>query len=91
VVVNTSRGAVVDEDALCELVERGDLAGVAADVVVGERADTTGRLAAMARHDPRVLVTPHIGGATRESMEKTEIFMANKLTDHLSREAGGRR
>ena len=32
-----------------------------------------------AKNNERILITPHIGGATYESMEKTEVFMAKKL------------
>ena len=47
-----------------------------------------------ARELEQLLVTPHIGGATEESMEKTEVFMAKKLAAFLERmqtEAAGER
>lgn len=86
VLVNTSRGGVVDEAALVEAVLSGRLAGAALDVVAGE--GTPGGPAAspavrLAVGDDRVLVTPHVGGATLESMENTEIFMAEKLARWL--------
>ncbi|GMV05471.1 MAG: hypothetical protein AMXMBFR53_17490 [Gemmatimonadota bacterium] len=82
VLVNTSRGGIVDEEALVEAVRSGRLAGAALDVVTGE--GTPGGPAAspavrFAAGDDRILVTPHVGGATLESMENTEIFMAEKL------------
>jgi D-3-phosphoglycerate dehydrogenase len=40
-------------------------------------------LVAHARAHDNVIVTPHIGGATRESMERTERFMAEKLATIL--------
>ncbi|HSW29265.1 MAG TPA: NAD(P)-dependent oxidoreductase [Longimicrobiales bacterium] len=86
VLVNTSRGDVVDEDALVEAVRSGRLAGAALDVVVGEMgAAGPGASPAVrfAAGDDRILVTPHIGGATLESMENTEIFMAEKLARWL--------
>lgn len=84
--VNTSRGGIVDEAALVEAVRSGRLAGAALDVVAGETepggpaASPAVRFAAA---DPRILVTPHVGGATLESMENTEIFMAEKLARWL--------
>lgn len=89
--VNTSRGAVVDEGALLEALESGHLAGAALDVVPDER-DPARRarsplLAYAARHE-NLLITPHLGGATHESMAKTEVFMARKLLHHLSTETG---
>jgi D-3-phosphoglycerate dehydrogenase / 2-oxoglutarate reductase len=86
VLVNTSRGDVVNEEALVEAVRSGRLAGAALDVVEGETgsggpgASPAVRFAA---GDDRILVTPHIGGATLESMENTEIFMAEKLARWL--------
>lgn len=78
-VVNTSRGAVIDEDALCDLIESGSLGGAALDVVTDERDPAARRLARIAAESNKVLITPHIGGATHESMTRTERFMAEKL------------
>ena len=87
VIVNTARGAVLDGAAAVDFVRSGRLTGIAVDVVEGETAP--GGLAAdplvMAAHGlDTVLVTPHIGGATAESMEKTELFMARKLAAFLA-------
>jgi D-3-phosphoglycerate dehydrogenase / 2-oxoglutarate reductase len=81
IVVNTSRGEVVNEIALLESLESGHLGGAALDVVSFERqaASRGGGLIEFARNSERLLITPHIGGATNESMWKTEIFMAQKL------------
>lgn len=89
--VNTARGEVVDEDALLWGLESGHLAGAALDVVAGERDRAGGpapRLLAWARSHDNLLVTPHIGGATEESMARAELFMARKLAAFLRAEAG---
>lgn len=88
IVVNTARGAVVDGGAVADFIKSGRLAGAAVDVVEGETgAGGVGAdpLVLAARENEQVLVTPHIGGATVESMEKTEVFMARKLADFLRR------
>ena len=81
-------GLVLDErgsadlDPLVDAVRDRRLAGAALDVVAGEmEAAGPGASPAVrfAATDDRILVTPHIGGATLESMENTEIFMAEKL------------
>jgi D-3-phosphoglycerate dehydrogenase len=80
--VNTARGAVLDETALFEALESGRLGGAALDVLSDETSPTrplTARLVEYARSHPNLLLTPHIGGATLDSMHSTEIFMAHKL------------
>jgi D-3-phosphoglycerate dehydrogenase / 2-oxoglutarate reductase len=88
--VNTSRGEVIDEGALVHALRDGRLAGAALDVMHNER-DPEERnrspLLAYARWHDNLLLTPHIGGATRESMKRTEIFMAYKLAGFLKNEA----
>lgn len=78
--VNTSRGGVLDEAALMQRLQSGRLEGAALDVLQAEEGGPPNHelLAWAAEHDNLVL-TPHIGGATSESMERTEIFMAEKL------------
>jgi D-3-phosphoglycerate dehydrogenase len=86
VIVNTARGAVLDEAALLDALESGTLSGAALDVLTDERvqrSDTSERLLAYARTHDRLLITPHVGGATEESMCDTELFMAKKLKQFL--------
>ncbi len=85
--VNTSRGALVEEAALLDALEKGRLAGAALDVIEGERTDLErSELLAYARTHDNLLITPHIGGATVESMAKTELFMAQKLAAFLKQD-----
>lgn len=62
--INAGRGGLVDEDALRRAIESGHLAGAALDVLENE---TAGRnpFADL----PDVIVTPHLGGASRRSLE----------------------
>ncbi|HEU4630576.1 MAG TPA: NAD(P)-dependent oxidoreductase, partial [Gemmatimonadaceae bacterium] len=83
--VNTARGELLDEAALLAALESGRLAGAALDVLADEGA-TPWRdrpLVAYARHHDNLILTPHIGGCTVESMEKTEEFMAERLVARL--------
>lgn len=84
--INTSRGELLDEQALLEALQSRRLAGAALDVLAGEdsRGMQAHPLVAFARENPNLIITPHIGGCTTESMEKTEDFMAGKLVQLLS-------
>lgn len=86
IVINTSRGEVVDTGALLQALESGHLSGAGLDVIESER-DTLERqvspLLAYAKSHDSLLITPHVGGATWESMSKTELFMAHKLRGFL--------
>lgn len=81
--VNTARGAIVNEPALLDALKSGHLAGAALDVLSGERTNENSPLIEHAHTHPNLLLTPHIGGATCESMHSTEVFMANKLKNHV--------
>ena len=85
--VNTSRGALLDSAALVELLTSGHLGAAALDVLIREhdfKEHPDNKLViGYARKHNNLLVTPHLGGATRESMAKTEFFMADKLKNCL--------
>ena len=81
--VNTARGAVLDENALLDAIRSEHLAGAALDVLAGERTSEDSPLIEYARAHSNLLITPHIGGATYESMRATEMFMANKLKQYV--------
>jgi len=84
VLINTSRGAVVDEAALLAALDSGHLAGAGLDVVAGEFSGGPSQaLLAYARDHDNLIMTPHMGGATVKSMEKAEVFMAQKLARFL--------
>lgn len=79
--INTARGELVDEEALCCALERGSLAGAALDVLDDEyRCEPSQRaIVRFARRSDRVILTPHLGGNTTDSAHRTEEFLAQKL------------
>ncbi len=84
ILVNTARGGLLDERALLDSLRNGRLAGAALDVLECERhLDRNDPLVAYARANPHLLITPHIGGNTYESFEKTERFLAERVIEAL--------
>lgn len=86
--INTARGEIIDEAALLAGLRNGTVGGAALDVLSGENSGRAGwleydPLGAYAKTNGNLLITPHVGGATAESMEKTEIFMAGKLAEFI--------
>ncbi|MCE7887561.1 MAG: hypothetical protein DYH13_08710 [Alphaproteobacteria bacterium PRO2] len=86
--INTARGEIVDEAALLEALKSGHIAGAALDVLQGENSGKKSWLKndplwKYARKNSNLLITPHTGGATYDSMAKTEIFMAHKFLKWL--------
>jgi D-3-phosphoglycerate dehydrogenase len=82
--INTSRGELVDENALLCALRSKWLSGAALDVLSNENyyGMKENALIAYAREHNNLIITPHIGGCTVESMEKTECFLAKKLCAH---------
>lgn len=89
--INTSRGEVVDENALLKGLRNGHLGGAALDVLCSENdpKEASDGLIAYAKENDNLIITPHIGGCTYESMEKTEIFMAQKLLGYYKNNGKG--
>jgi len=69
VLINTSRGAIVDEPALLDALETGKLLGAGLDVIDGEwRPDIAEHpLIQYASKHQNLVISPHIGGVTFES------------------------
>lgn len=91
VLVNTARGEVTDEGALLAALESGRLAGAAVDTLAGERPDGShlrgNHLVEYARVHENLIVVPHLGGATIEATERTQLHIAQRLAAWL--EANG--
>lgn len=84
--VNTARGAVVDEIALLRALENGHLAGAALDVLTDEAAVQNripNPLIEYARTHDNLIITPHIGGASQEAIEKADLYLVEKTRRFL--------
>jgi len=85
ILINTSRGDIVDEDALIAALDAGRLAAYGTDVVHDEWRPRMGdsRLIQYARTHPNVVITPHVGGNTDFSVRAARLFSARKLAHFL--------
>ena len=80
---------IVERDLLAAL-DAGTLAGAAIDVVAEEPPPPGGTGAALHRH-PKVVATPHLGGSTREALERIATELAAGRRARAARRAGQRR
>ncbi|WP_427922470.1 2-hydroxyacid dehydrogenase [Streptomyces sp. cg40] len=76
VVVNVARGPLLDEEALCEALESGQLSAAALDTYTHEPLPPTSRLFGLT---DRLILTPHLGGASRAVAEKAARIAAEEV------------
>jgi phosphoglycerate dehydrogenase-like enzyme len=80
ILVNVARGEIVDEIALTDALERGHLRGVVLDVYVGEFERPPPE---QLWRDPRVLITPHVSGASDQSRHGAIDLFCENLRAYL--------
>lgn len=79
VLLNASRGTVVDIDALTEALRSKKLLGAAIDVFPEEPGSNDDEFVSPLRAFPNVILTPHVGGSTMEAQELIGVEVAEKL------------
>lgn len=80
--INASRGTVVDIPALCKVLADKHLAGAAIDVFPEEPATNSDPFLSPLCEFDNVILTPHIGGSTQEAQENIGIEVAGKLAKY---------
>ncbi|QDS99123.1 2-hydroxyacid dehydrogenase [Adhaeretor mobilis] len=88
ILVNTSRGAIVDEVALIEALQHGPLHAAGVDVVTNEWSDNMREhpMIRYARAHDNLIITPHIGGVTTDSLTSAYLHTAKKLVSYFDHE-----
>ncbi|WP_291864371.1 phosphoglycerate dehydrogenase [Maribacter sp.] len=81
--INLSRGFVLDVKALAESLKSGKLAGAAIDVYPEEPRSNGGFLSEL-QGLPNVILTPHVGGSTEEAQRDIADFVPNKIMDYIN-------
>ncbi|REK63609.1 MAG: hydroxyacid dehydrogenase [Cohnella sp.] len=82
VLVNTSRGEVIDEEALLHALRSGRIAAAGLDVLADEPDVRRSGLWQYARQSDRVIITPHIGGYCPEAVDRAVAFACGRILEH---------
>lgn len=83
ILINHSRGDVVDLQALARAIRSGKLAGAAIDVFPEEPEKNGDAFACELQNLPNVILTPHIGGSTEEAQANIGVDVTAKLIKYL--------
>ena len=83
IIINTSRGGIIDENSLAKLLKENKIGGAALDVFNKEPINKVN--AKKFEGLDNIILTPHIGGVTKESNERVSKMIAKKIDIHLSK------
>lgn len=83
ILLNLSRGHVVNVDVLARNIKSGKVAGAAIDVFPKEPAHGGDPFTSPLQGLPNVILTPHIGGSTEEAQENIAHFVSSKLLEYV--------
>jgi len=83
ILINHSRGDVVDIDALKKAISTGKLSGAAIDVFPEEPEKSGDKFVSVLQNLPNVILTPHIGGSTEEAQANIGLDVTAKLIRYL--------
>ncbi len=89
ILINTSRGEILDEIAASQALESGRLYGVGVDVLSGEVSENfdllSSPLVLAANNGLNVVITPHIGGWAENAVMKTRDLVAEALIESIKK------
>ncbi len=83
ILLNYSRGDVVDLKALKNVLDKGQLSGAAIDVFPDEPEKNGDTFSSVLQNLPNVILTPHIGGSTEEAQASIGLDVTSKLIKYL--------
>jgi D-3-phosphoglycerate dehydrogenase len=78
-VLNCARGGIIDENALCDAIDAGKVAGAALDVYEQEPP-----LESRVTRYEQIITTPHLGGSTQEAQRAVGVAIARQIGEFLA-------
>lgn len=78
--VNCARGGILDEEALCDAIDAGTVAGAALDVF-----ETEPPAGSRVLGYEQILTTPHLGGSSEEAERNVGLAIARQVADYLTK------
>ena len=85
ILLNLSRGHVVDVKVLAKFIKNGRIAGAGIDVFSNEPKSNSEEFLSELRMLPNVILTPHIGGSTEEAQRSIGELVSRKLIDFANK------
>lgn len=82
--INLSRGHIVDIHALKNAIQSGKVGGCAIDVFPYEPVNNNEEFVSELRGLPNTILTPHIGGSTREAQENIGQFVPARIQEYIN-------
>lgn len=82
ILINASRGTVVDIDCLAKALENEEVSGAAIDVFPSEPKSNQEEFISPLRKFEQVILTPHVGGSTKEAQSNIGIEVSEKLVKY---------
>ena len=81
--INTGRGPLIDEKAVCDALKSGQLGGAALDVLVKEPPEKNNPLIELAKTMPNLIITPHIAWASDSAVTTLTKKVAQNIEDFV--------
>ena len=84
IIINYSRGNIIDIDALKKYLENNKLLGAAIDVFPKEPLNNSEKFKSELRGLKNLILSPHIGGSTKEAQKNIGNYVPNKIIDFIN-------
>lgn len=84
--INTSRGEIIDSRSLVSFLKKKKIKGAALDLIENEvllEKRKNNPLIKYSKKNKNIIITPHLGGYTEESVKKTDLFILKKFTEYI--------